>query len=377
MSTHAATGVASTRAVVRHVLSHLVVPVLLATGMALAYLGAFHQPQPHALRLDVVGTGPQVATLAQGLQDTFGDAAAVRTVATVDQAREELRRLEIAGAYLPAPTSPTLMLATAGSDTTAVTVQRMLGPVALASGQPLRVEDVVPTDATDPTGQGAFFYLVALSVGGYSAAIAIGAASAGRLRMRLRVALGIGAAAVIAAVTTLIAGPLYGALPSAGMAIGALAWLYVSAVVLIGVGLHTVLGRWTTLALVSMFVMLNFTSAGGVFTPDLQPGFFASLHSFWIGSGLVEASRRLLYFPELGIGRNVLVLVAWALAGLGLTAVAALVEARRHDRTAPAPGRHATPDAPTDVPARPQVGASDGVPAGSSAEEEIEEAVVA
>jgi hypothetical protein len=373
MSTHAATGVAATRTVVRHVLSHLVVPVLLATGMALAYLGAFHQPEPHALRLDVVGTGPQVATLAQGLQDTFGDAAAVRTVATADQAREELRRLEIAGAYLPDPTAPTLMLATAGSDTTAVTVQRMLGPVALASGQPLKMEDVVPTDATDPTGQGAFFYLVALSVGGYSAAIAIGAASAGRLRMRVRVALGIGAAAVIAAVVTVIAGPLYGALPSAGWAIGALAWLYVGAVVLIGVGLHTFLGRWTTLALVSMFVMLNFTSAGGVFTPALQPDFFASLHSFWIGSGLLEASRRLLYFPELGIGRNVLVLVLWALAGLGLTAVAALVEGRRRDRAAPPQGRHEAPGAPTEVPARPQLSASDGASDGA----EIEETVVA
>jgi hypothetical protein len=375
MSTHAATGVVPTRTVVRHVLSHLVVPVLLATGMALAYLGAFHQPQPHALRLDVVGTGPQVATLAQGLQNTFGDAASVRTVATADQAREELRRLEIAGAYLPDPTSPTLMLATAGSDTTAVTVQRMLGPVALASGQPLRVEDVVPTGATDPTGQGAFFYLVALSVGGYSAAIAIGAASAGRLRMRLRVVLGIGAAAVIAAVTTAVAGPLYGALPSSGWAIGALAWLYVSAVVFIGVGLHTFLGRWTTLALVSMFVMLNFTSAGGVFTPGLQPGFFASLHSFWIGSGLLEASRRLLYFPELGIGRNVLVLVLWALAGLGLAAAAALVEDRRQDRTAPAPGRHEAPGAPTDAGATPATRAD--VPVGARAEAEIEESVVA
>jgi hypothetical protein len=187
--------------------------------------------------------------------------------------------------------------------------------------------------------------------------------------MRLRVGLGIGAAAVIAAVATAIAGPLYGALPTAGWAIGVLAWLYVGAVVLIGIGLHSFLGRWTTLALVSMFVMLNFTSAGGVFTPGLQPGFFASLHSFWIGSGLLEASRRLLYFPELGIGRNVLVLVVWALAGLGLTAVAAHVEDRRRDRTAPAPGRHEAPDTPAD--------ADRATPAQATGEQEIEETVAA
>jgi hypothetical protein len=47
--------------------------------------------------------------------------------------------------------------------------------------------------------------------------------------------------------------------------------------VLIGVGLHPFLGRWTTGTLVLLFVMLNFTGSGGVFAPELQPGFFAAL----------------------------------------------------------------------------------------------------
>ncbi|MGY1844057.1 hypothetical protein [Modestobacter sp. SYSU DS0875] len=325
-----------TRTIVRHVLTHLLVPVLLATGMALAYLGGFHQPEPDGLRLDVVGTESAVAVLAQQLQDSFGDAAAVRTVPTVDDARAELAHLDAAGAYVPDPERPTLLVATAASDTTAVTVERMLSPVALAQGLPLQVEDVVPTAPSDPTGQGAFFHLVALSVGGYSAAIAI-AAAGGRLRMRVRVLLGIAAAGVIAALATLVAGPLYGALPSAAWSIGALAWLYVSAVVLIGIGLHTFLGRWTTATLVALFVMLNFTSAGGVFAPALQPAFFGALHEFWIGSGLVEAARRLLYFPDLGIGRQVLTLALWALAGAALTAIAAAAERRRAQRATPAP----------------------------------------
>src|SRR4051812_7695933 len=285
--------------------------------MALAYLGAFHQPTPHGLRVDVVGSGPQVAGLAQGLQDSLGDMAAVRTVPTVDDARTALEHMEIAGAYVPDPAQPTLMIASAGSDTTATIVEKMLSPVALGQGLPLQVTDVVPTAGTDPTGQGAFFYLVALSVGGYSAAIAIGAAGA-RLRMRLRLAFGVGVAAVIAAIATAIAGPLYGALPNSAVQIGLLAWLYVTAVVWLGVGLHSFLGRWTTLTVVGLFVMLNFTSAGGVFAPAVQPGFFASLHSFWIGSGLVEAARRLLYFPALGIGGPGVTGAPWAGAGPAL-----------------------------------------------------------
>jgi hypothetical protein len=334
MSTHAEA--VSTRTVLRHVLGHLVVPILLATGMALAYLGAFHQPEPQGVRLDVVGSGPGAAVLAQTIQDALGDRAAVRTVPTADEAREALASREISGAYVPDPVSPTMLLAGAASDTTAVTVERMLAPVALAQGLPLRIEDVAPTGGTDPTGQGIFFYLVALTVGAYSGAIAIAAAGA-RLPMRVRAVLAFAAAAVIATLATVIAGPFYGALPHSAGAIGVLAWVYASAVVLIGVGLHPFLGRWTTGTLVLLFVMLNFTSSGGVFAPELQPGFFASLHSFWIGSGLVEAGRTLEYFPGLGIGHDVLILFAWLAAGLVLVGLAALTERRRAAAAAPAP----------------------------------------
>jgi hypothetical protein len=370
MSAHAATGETPTRTVVQHLLTHLIVPVLLATGMALAYLGGFHQPQPHAVRLDVVGTGPAVATLAQGLQDSLGDAAAVRTVADAGQARTALEHLQIAGAYVPDPTRPQLLIASAGSDTTATIVERMLSPVALGQGLPLQITDVVPTAASDPTGQGAFFYLVALSVGGYSSAIAIGAAGA-RLRMRLRLAFGVGVAALISAIATAVAGPLYGALPHSALPIGLLAWLYVTAVIWIGVGLHSLIGRWTTLAVTALFVMLNFTTAGGVFAPQVQPGFFAALHSFWIGSGLVEAARRVLYFPALGIGRQVLTIALWAAAGLVVAGVAALVESRRATTAAAPAVSPAAAVGPAPV-AEEQV---DAGAAETRAEEEIEETV--
>ncbi|MCU1670158.1 MAG: hypothetical protein JWP40_3085 [Blastococcus sp.] len=334
------------REVLRHVLSHLIVPFFLATGMALAYLGAFHQPEPKTVRLDVVGSGPQVAVLAQTIQNKLGDRAVVHTVPTVGAARSALEHREIAGAYVPDVLSPSLMLAGAASDTTAVTVERMLAPVALAEGLPLRVDDVAPAGPTDPTGQGIFFYLVALSVGSYSAAIAIGAAG-GRLPMRIRALLAVGAAAVISVLCTVIAGPLYGALTGHAAAIGLLAWIYASAVVLIGVGLHTFLGRWTTATLVALFVMLNFTSSGGIFAPALQPGFFASLHAFWIGSGLVEAGRTLEYFPALGIGHDVTILLLWLAAGLAVVALAAAAERRRSPvaaaPTTAASPRHAAP----------------------------------
>jgi hypothetical protein len=316
------------RAALRPVLTHLLIPLLLGTGMALAYLGAFHQPAPHGVRVDVVGTSPEVRVLAQTLQDRLGDAVAIRTAASATAARGSLERQEISGAYVPDPHRPTLMVAGAASDTTAVVVERMFGPVALAQGLPLEIRDVVPTDRHDPTGQGIFFYLVALSVGAYSSSIAIGVAGA-HLPMRFRALLGVLTGGVVSLLCSLVAGPLYDALPSHQTSIGLLAWLYSTAIVLTGIGLHTFLGRFTTGTLVALFVMLNFTSSGGVFAPAMQSGFFASLHGFWIGSGLVEAGRKLLYFPELAVRGDVTKVALWFAAAVLLVCAAALAERRR------------------------------------------------
>jgi hypothetical protein len=152
--------------------------------------------------------------------------------------------------------------------------------------------------------------------------------------------------------------------------IGLLSWVYTSAIVLIGIGLHTFLGRWTTATLVGLFVMLNFTSAGGVFAPALQPGFFAALHSFWIGSGLLEAGRNLMYFPGLGIGRQVATLLLWLVAGLALAGVAAPAEQRRAARTAVPAGVAVPAEEPTASAAAPEPEVTD-----ERVEEELEEAV--
>jgi hypothetical protein len=75
--------------------------------------------------------------------------------------------------------------------------------------------------------------------------------------------------------------------------------------------------------------MLNFTSSGGIFRPELQPGFFGALHSFWNGAGFVEGVRSHVYFGGHAVGRNVLVLALWFVVGLAAMGAAGPAEARR------------------------------------------------
>ncbi|MFE2086356.1 hypothetical protein [Streptomyces sp. NPDC059460] len=344
MSTGPSAAGGTTAAALRHVLSHLVTPLLMCIGMGLAYLGAFHAPEPHDLRVDVVGSGPSAQVLAQTLQDKGDGALSVRTVPDRDTAVNHLRTQASYGAYLPGK-HPELLVASASSDTSATVVEKVFTKVAAAQGDPLKVTDTAPTADGDPTGQGIFFLLVAVSIGSYASVAVIGGAGA-VLALRIRAALALGASLVVSVIGAVFAGPMFGLVDHGLGGLWAMAWLYSAGILLIGVGLHTFLKRWTTLGVMVLFVMLNFTSSGGIFRPELQPGFFGSLHAFWNGAGFVEGARSHVYFDGHGLGGHVLVLALWFVVGLAAMGAAGLVEGRRRKPAAQAQGvgspRHRT-----------------------------------
>ncbi|MER5527545.1 hypothetical protein ABT075_23620 [Streptomyces sp. NPDC002677] len=345
----------------RHVLTHLITPLLMCLGMGLAYMGAFVHPEPNHLPVAVVGAGPEAKVFAQTVKDTAGDRLDVRTVPTRTAAVHLLTSRTVTGAYVPSAKAPELLVASAASDMGATAVEKVFIPVAAEEGVPLKVTDVARPVADDPTGQGLFFLLIAVSIGSYASVAALGAAG-GTLPMRIRALLVLGVSAVVGGIGALLAGPVFHLAHHDLAGVWGMAWLYSAGILLIGVGLHTFLKRWTTLAMMVLFVMLNFTSSGGLFRPELQNGFFGTLHAFWNGAGFVEGIRSLLYFGDDGLGRNVWTLVVWLLVGLAVTAVAAAYERAK----SPA-ARMAVPDSPAGLTAEAE--------AEAEAETEAEETV--
>ncbi|WP_328732111.1 ABC transporter permease [Streptomyces caniferus] len=353
----------------RHVLTHLITPLLMCIGMGLAYLGAFANPAPHHLPVAVVGSGRSAQLLAQSINDKAGGDLEVRTVADRSAAVERLKHQDIFGAYVihaqgaskgaakgatsggmksatggaggdgaaggSAKQAPELLVATAGSDTSASVVQKVFTPIAAHQGAPLKVTDVAPTAEDDPTGQGIFFLLVAISIGSYASVAVIGGAGA-VLPIRLRAVLAVGTSFVVGLIGTAFAGPVFHLVDHGLRGLWGMAWLYSAGILLIGTGLHTFLKRWTTLGVMALFVMLNFTSSGGIFRPEMQNGFFAALHSFWNGAGFVEGTRSHVYFDDYGLSGHVWTLVWWLVAGLVMVGVAALAERRRRTAAAEA-----------------------------------------
>ncbi|MEU0742856.1 hypothetical protein [Streptomyces sp. NPDC006134] len=362
MSSHALRHGPTRSHALHHALTHLITPLLMCLGMGLAYMGAFVTPEPHHLPVAVVGSGPEAKVLAQSVKDKAGDALDVRTVATRAEALDLVKSRDVTGAYVPGAKAPELVVATAASDMGAMAVEKVFTPLAERQGAPLKVTDVATPVDDDPTGQGLFFLLVAVSIGSYASVAALGAAG-GALPMRMRALLTLGVSVAVSAIGALLAGPVFHLAHHDLAGLWGMSWLYSASILFLGVGLHTFLKKWTTLTMMVLFVMLNFTSSGGLFRPELQNGFFGTLHAFWNGAGLVEGARSLLYFDGDGLARNVWTLVAWLLLGLVVMAVAAV----RERAVAPAPASAAAPSAPS--------GTARTEHDDQEAEEEIEESV--
>ncbi|MFD7876790.1 hypothetical protein ACFV5G_22230 [Streptomyces sp. NPDC059766] len=322
---------------VRHVVILLITPLLMCLGMGMAYLGAFHAPEAHGLKVAVVGSTPRYQVLAQTIKDKAGDALDVTTVPDRAAAQRQIMDRNLVGAYVPSAEHPELLVAKANSDTSATAAELVFKNVAAKQGAPLTVTDLSHLSSGDPTGQGLFFLLVALSIGSYASVAAISAGGA-TLGIGIRSALGLGTAVVVSVIGAVLAGPVFHLADHHLLGLWGMSVLYAAGILTIGIGLHTFLKRWTTLAMMVLFVMLNFTTSGGIFEPALQNSFFGSLHGFWNGAGFIEGARSLLYFDSTGFGGHILALVLWLVAGLLMLGAAAVTERRN----APAPSAATT-----------------------------------
>ncbi|UTT40165.1 hypothetical protein NMP99_02290 [Glutamicibacter mishrai] len=295
----------------------MLIPFFLCAIMGLFYLGAFHQPTPHNVQVAVVGDSAATKVFAQTLQDESDGALNVRTVENKETAQQLVENREIVAAYESTKDSATLYASSAASETSVNIAQKVFMNVAYKQGQPFHAEDVVPAGEHDSTGQGLFFLLVALSIGGYASAVPL-AGFMGKVKLPIRFAMAAVAAAVVATIAVIVSGPIYQIIQNHYASIWLISWVYAASIIMLGMGLHPMLRHWTTPILTMCFVALNFTSSGGIFQPAMQPGFFGALNTFWNGAGWLHAVQTLVYFPGQGIGMDILRLILWLIPGAAL-----------------------------------------------------------
>ena len=276
-----------------------------------SYVGALHNPQPHNLPFGVVGAP------AAGLAAAVDKQLSLRTTtyAGASAAARAIDRRSIYGALITDSSGTKLLIAPAASSGAATALTTAFTKVAAAGGQKLTVVQVHPLADGDRVGIVSFLVVMALVVGGYlSATVATSLGGAAAIRRHAPI-LAVGAA-IGALATYLIAGPVIGGIPSGHfLELWGIFTFLMLAVAFAAAALQTLFGIIGTLIVVVAFVVFGAPAAGGSVARPFIPGFWGTIGPFLPPGAGTTAVRNTIYFEGNGIGKALIVLAAYLVAG--------------------------------------------------------------
>jgi hypothetical protein len=296
----------------------VLIPALVLTlAFAFSYVGAFHDPTPHAVPVAVVGP-PTVATQLNRLP---GDPLDARQASSRRVALSDIDDREVYGAYEAATNR--LFVASAANRATAIALEQTFNRVAAARGSPaVRVTDVKPLPPDDSNGTAAFYAVIAWVFGGYIASTLIGLIGSPRSRSRRRAAARIGALAGHAIVSGILSVILlracFGVFEGHVVALCAVAVLTIFASGAASAGIQAAAGPAGTGLVILIFVILGNAASGGPFARPLLPALWRTIGGVLPPGAGVDLSRSALFFDGARITGPILVLVGWAVVGTAL-----------------------------------------------------------
>ncbi|MFF2543765.1 DUF3533 domain-containing protein [Kitasatospora sp. NPDC058063] len=304
--------------------------LLLQLGFITSYIGALHKPAPQNLSIAVVAP-PQVAPkLVGALESVPNDAVKALTAPDAETATQQIKDQKIYAALVvdPTGTQDTLLVGGARGPSAAKAAETITTAIDQSQGRTVKVQDVVPLAKGDTNGLSAFYLVIGWCVGGYLVASILGISAGSKPANvhRLVIRLGVLALYSIGAgvLGTVIAGPVLDALPGSILglsAVGALVVFSVGAFTMALQCLFDVIGIGIA---VLIFVVLGNPSAGGVYPAPMMPPFWRAISS-WIPNGAgTSAAKSVAYFDSTNLGLPILVLVVWALIGIGVALLAVL-----------------------------------------------------
>ena len=292
------------------------VAALAAMGIfAAAYVGAFHDPRPHHVRLGVLDARTAAAVNASG------GAFSARLEPSVAALRSDLKARRIAAGLA----GRTLYLASGESYTASAAVSTLLA----ASVPGLRVVDVAPLQRGDPRGTTLFYLVIACVFGGYLAATLVSLLLGYGRHTRARAAALVGALAGFACLGGLLGAAIvdgYGAIEGHFLAVWAIGALVVFAAAAATAALQTAFGLVGTGIAMVVFIILGNSSAGGPYPLTFAPGFWRAIGPYLPQAAGVGALRGAVYFDGENIAGRLIVLSVYAVVG----AAVCIAIGRRH-----------------------------------------------
>jgi hypothetical protein len=309
--------------------------ILFQLLFASAFIGVLHHPVLHQAPVAVAGRSP-LAQIVSG-----HGAGTVRLVdePTAAAARAALTGGQVNAAIIAGPKEESLLIQTAASPGTASILTKEFTTAAAALHTALRVRDLAPLPASDPTGSSLFFLVVAWMLGGYVGAttlgLMLGMRSAGLRQAAIRLGLLAGYAVISGLLGALLIGPAMGVVSGYSLPLAGTGMLLVFAAAAATAGLQAALGTPGTLvAIIAMVVFGDPTAGTSIATPLLA--------SPWniIGQGLppsaaLSAARGVVYLGGANLTGPLAVLATYAAGGALLMLAVTAWRGRRPASPAP------------------------------------------
>jgi hypothetical protein len=316
----------------RGVIGPLVVGVAVVFFFVWLFAAALHQPEPHDLRIGLVGPAVAAENVRAGAMAQAPGVFFFSTYSTEDAARTAIQDRDIVGALIIGAGQPRILIASAGGLSASSTVSAALTAMASAMGQTAIVEDVQPLPSSDSRGLVPFFLSLAVSISAF-----IFAALAWSQLARFSLSRKIGALALFAVVDGFIASLAVSIVLGFESSYWSLAGVCMLLALAVAAGTAACLalfGRAGMAVAGLLLILLGNASSGSVIGAAFLPQPFRWLSAVLPSGPALESARSVLYFGGAGTSWRLWTLAIWAVGSLLVLAAAHAWQARATERPA-------------------------------------------
>jgi len=309
----------------------------------LCFIGGLHDPGPRGVPIGLVGTPAQASRVGAALGSQKPGAFNIHSYPSVAAARNGISNRSIDAILVLSTTSMQhLLVASAVSEAETNTIIKVFHAGAAKAHVRLAVQDIRPLNTGDPQGLSMLFFVVALT----APSLVFGNLLINRIGTKLNelwhLAMITVYSVIVATVATAIADAGIGALTGAPWAIFGVGVLLAFAAAVMGAAAVRWGGGLAYVVILLLFVPAGISSSGSTLGPHMITPWWADLGRALPPGAAQSTVRNVTYFNGNATTDQLLILSAWALAGVLALVLAFLLHP-------PIPGQSKQPAQPDAV----------------------------
>ncbi len=290
-----------------------------------SFIGALHKPGPRGVPVGVVGPPAAASALSAALNRQAPGGFTASSYPTLAAAHSAILARSIDAAVVPGARAGLLQVASAAGPAVTDATIKDVHAAAHAAGLHLAIQNIRPLPSNDPEGLSQVFFVVAL----LAPSLAFGNLLVTKISTDLHPAWQVAGiavyAAIVAAVATVIADPVIGALTGAPWGMFGIGTLLAAAAAVTAAAAARWAGGLGYIVILLLFVPVGIASSGTTLGPNMITAWYADLGKALPAGSALPAVQNTVYFNGNAITTPLLVLSAWAVAGAIVLLAAAIL----------------------------------------------------